>query len=122
MVGRVRHPQAAGAPSPWCDGARQALERRGAPWPAAAPCTFTASSPADPDTLAELAGQGAVFVASLEEVPDGATVLFPAHGVPAAVQTAAAARGLEIIDATCPLVTWRARRGGSSLSGATTSC
>jgi 4-hydroxy-3-methylbut-2-enyl diphosphate reductase len=60
----------------------------------------------DPDSLAALAGQGAVFVGSLDEVPAGSTVLFPAHGVAAEVRPAAAARGLEIIDATCPLVAW----------------
>ena len=105
VVGRVRHPQAAGRAEPVVRrrgaGARR---RRGAPWTAAAPCTSTASWPADPDALAELAGQGALFVTSLDEVPDGATVVFPAHGVPAGVRAAAAARGLEIIDATCPLV------------------
>jgi 4-hydroxy-3-methylbut-2-en-1-yl diphosphate reductase len=49
---------------------------------------------------------GAVFTDSLDEVPDGATVVFPAHGVAAAVQAEATARGLEVIDATCPLVAW----------------
>jgi 4-hydroxy-3-methylbut-2-enyl diphosphate reductase len=57
-----------------------------------------------PDALGELAKQGALFVRSLDEVPDGAAVLFPAHGVPAEVRAEAEARGLEVIDATCPLV------------------
>ena len=48
---------------------------------------------------------GAVFVDELDEVPDGATVIFSAHGVSKAVQAAAERRGLEVFDATCPLVT-----------------
>lgn len=48
---------------------------------------------------------GAVFVDSIEEVPEGATVLFSAHGVSPAVRVAAKARNLTAIDATCPLVT-----------------
>ncbi|HUG98677.1 MAG TPA: 4-hydroxy-3-methylbut-2-enyl diphosphate reductase [Gammaproteobacteria bacterium] len=48
---------------------------------------------------------GAVFVEELDEVPDGATVIFSAHGVPKAVQAEAERRGLEVFDATCPLVT-----------------
>jgi 4-hydroxy-3-methylbut-2-enyl diphosphate reductase len=48
---------------------------------------------------------GAVFVAELDEVPDGATVIFSAHGVSRAVQEEAGRRGLNVFDATCPLVT-----------------
>ena len=48
---------------------------------------------------------GAVFVDELDEVPDGATVVFSAHGVSTAVEEEAARRGLEVFDATCPLVT-----------------
>jgi 4-hydroxy-3-methylbut-2-en-1-yl diphosphate reductase len=54
------------------------------------------------DRLREL---GAVFVDELDEVPDGATVIFSAHGVSRAVQAEAERRGLEVFDATCPLVT-----------------
>ncbi|MCW9024116.1 MAG: 4-hydroxy-3-methylbut-2-enyl diphosphate reductase [Gammaproteobacteria bacterium] len=49
--------------------------------------------------------KGAVFVEELNEVPDGATVIFSAHGVPKSVQEEAGARGLKVYDATCPLVT-----------------
>ena len=52
-----------------------------------------------------LEGRGAVFVEELEEVPEGATVVFSAHGVSPAVHAEAAERGLKTIDATCPLVT-----------------
>jgi 4-hydroxy-3-methylbut-2-enyl diphosphate reductase len=48
---------------------------------------------------------GAVFVDELDQVPDGATVIFSAHGVPRAVQQEARRRGLNVFDATCPLVT-----------------
>jgi 4-hydroxy-3-methylbut-2-enyl diphosphate reductase len=49
--------------------------------------------------------KGAVFVEELEEVPDGATVIFSAHGVSRAVRKEAEGRGLRVFDATCPLVT-----------------
>ena len=48
---------------------------------------------------------GAVFVEELDEVPDGATVIFSAHGVSRAVQQEAERRRLDVFDATCPLVT-----------------
>ena len=48
---------------------------------------------------------GALFVEELDEVPDGATVLFSAHGVSRAVQIEAERRALAVFDATCPLVT-----------------
>ncbi|MBL8650195.1 MAG: 4-hydroxy-3-methylbut-2-enyl diphosphate reductase [Sphingopyxis sp.] len=51
-----------------------------------------------------LKAQGAIFVESLEQVPDGVPVVFSAHGVPKAVPAKAEARGLDYIDATCPLV------------------
>ncbi|MCL6697883.1 4-hydroxy-3-methylbut-2-enyl diphosphate reductase [Sphingomonas sp. NSE70-1] len=51
-----------------------------------------------------LRGMGAVFVKELDEVPDGRPVVFSAHGVPKVVPATAAARGLDYLDATCPLV------------------
>ncbi|MGA2023329.1 MAG: 4-hydroxy-3-methylbut-2-enyl diphosphate reductase [Steroidobacteraceae bacterium] len=48
---------------------------------------------------------GAVFVQELDQVPDGSTVIFSAHGVPTAVEHEAIRRGLQVFDATCPLVT-----------------
>jgi 4-hydroxy-3-methylbut-2-enyl diphosphate reductase len=53
----------------------------------------------------ELREAGAVFVEELDEVPQGARAIFSAHGVAPAVRKQAKERGLEIIDATCPLVT-----------------
>lgn len=51
-----------------------------------------------------LKAKGAVFVKELDEVPDGAPVIFSAHGVPKAIPATAEARGLDWLDATCPLV------------------
>src|SRR3954449_10540010 len=53
----------------------------------------------------ELREAGAVFVEELDEVPSGARAIFSAHGVAPSVRKQAADRGLEVIDATCPLVT-----------------
>jgi 4-hydroxy-3-methylbut-2-enyl diphosphate reductase len=52
-----------------------------------------------------LRGRGAVFVDELDEVPDGATVIFSAHGVSRVVREVAEKRGLRVFDAICPLVT-----------------
>jgi 4-hydroxy-3-methylbut-2-enyl diphosphate reductase len=53
----------------------------------------------------DLRAKGAVFVEDLDEIPQGSTVIFSAHGVSKAVQRDASARGLKVFDATCPLVT-----------------
>ncbi len=52
-----------------------------------------------------LRAQGAIFIDDLDAVPDGATLVFSAHGVPQSVRNEARARGLRVFDATCPLVT-----------------
>ncbi|MDR1062470.1 MAG: 4-hydroxy-3-methylbut-2-enyl diphosphate reductase [Azoarcus sp.] len=52
-----------------------------------------------------LRARGAVFIETLDEVPDGGTVIFSAHGVPLSVRREAVRRGLRVFDATCPLVT-----------------
>jgi 4-hydroxy-3-methylbut-2-enyl diphosphate reductase len=52
-----------------------------------------------------LQNRGAIFVDEIDEVPEGATVVFSAHGVAPSVHQEAAARELRTIDATCPLVT-----------------
>ena len=51
-----------------------------------------------------LKAKGAIFVEELDEVPDGAPVIFSAHGVPKVIPETATARGLDWLDATCPLV------------------
>jgi 4-hydroxy-3-methylbut-2-enyl diphosphate reductase len=53
----------------------------------------------------DLRAKGAVFVEELDQVPNGGTVIFSAHGVSQAVRHEAEARGLKVFDATCPLVT-----------------
>ena len=53
----------------------------------------------------DLAKKGAIFVNELDEVPEGARVIYSAHGVSPAVKQRAKERGLKVIDATCPLVT-----------------
>ena len=55
--------------------------------------------------VADLRERGAVFVEDLAEAPDGSVLVFSAHGVPPSDRAAARARGLRVIDATCPLVT-----------------
>jgi 4-hydroxy-3-methylbut-2-enyl diphosphate reductase len=55
--------------------------------------------------VSDLKAKGAIFVDELAEVPSGATVIFSAHGVSRAVREEAEARGLNVFDATCPLVT-----------------
>ncbi|MDM4764604.1 4-hydroxy-3-methylbut-2-enyl diphosphate reductase [Pelomonas sp. SE-A7] len=53
----------------------------------------------------DLKARGAIFIEDLAEVPAGATLVFSAHGVSQAVRKEAAARGFQVFDATCPLVT-----------------
>ena len=55
--------------------------------------------------VSTLEARGAIFVSETDEVPEGALVIFSAHGVSPAVHEAAAQRNLKTIDATCPLVT-----------------
>jgi 4-hydroxy-3-methylbut-2-enyl diphosphate reductase len=59
---------------------------------------------AGPAALDHLAATGVRTVRDLDEVPDHAQVVFPAHGVPLGVRVEAAARGLTVLDGTCPLV------------------
>lgn len=54
--------------------------------------------------VSDLEARGAVFVQELDEVPDGATVVFSAHGVAPDVREVARSRGMNVVDATCPLV------------------
>lgn len=53
----------------------------------------------------DLRNKGAIFIEELDDVPEGNTVIFSAHGVSKSVQAEAAARNLKVFDATCPLVT-----------------
>ena len=92
------------APSPWCDGAQRALAMAGRAADGRRTVHVYGQLAGSPESVAELGSRGAVFISSLAEVPAGGTVIFPAHGGPAEARAEAAARGLEVIDATCPLV------------------
>jgi 4-hydroxy-3-methylbut-2-enyl diphosphate reductase len=59
----------------------------------------------NPIVVSDLRAKGAVFVETLDEVPSGSVVIFSAHGVAPDVYEQAETRGLNVIDATCPLVT-----------------
>ena len=93
------------APRASCAGVQRAveivergLEERGAPIYVRKQIVHNAF------VVGELEKRGAVFVEELDEVPTGATVIFSAHGVSPAVRREADERGLDVIDATCPLV------------------
>ncbi|MFM8845737.1 MAG: 4-hydroxy-3-methylbut-2-enyl diphosphate reductase [Gammaproteobacteria bacterium] len=55
--------------------------------------------------VGDLAARGAIFVENIDDIPEGSVTVFSAHGVATAVVEAAARRKLQVIDATCPLVT-----------------
>ncbi len=93
------------APRSFCAGVDRAieivelaLEQRGAP------VYVRKQIVHNEHVVADLERRGAIFVEELDEIPAGATTVFSAHGVSPAVRTDAAERGLDVIDATCPLV------------------
>jgi 4-hydroxy-3-methylbut-2-en-1-yl diphosphate reductase len=93
------------SPRSFCAGVERAieiveltLERHGAPVYVRKQIVHNAT------VVADLERAGAVFVDELSEVPDGAMVVFSAHGVSPEVRQEAARRGLDAVDATCPLV------------------
>jgi 4-hydroxy-3-methylbut-2-enyl diphosphate reductase len=93
------------SPRGWCAGVERAvetvervLEQRGAPVYVRKQIVHNAH------VVRDLEARGAVFVDDVDEVPEGAPVVFSAHGIAPAVHAAAEARGLATIDATCPLV------------------
>ncbi len=97
------------ASSPWCSGAMRALD---AAWNAAAEAAgqgrvmhLYGDLAAPPEARADLAARGVTAATALDDMAAGDIVVIPAHGVPPAVLAEAAARGLTVIDATCPLVT-----------------
>ncbi len=92
-----------------------ALERRGAPVYVRHEIVHNRT------VVAGLKQKGAVFVDQLDEVPDGAVVIFSAHGVAKTVPAEAARRGLEWLDATCPLVS-KVHREAEAHHGAGRQC
>jgi len=94
-----------GGVSPWCEGAVRALEQaRETVMFTDGPVYVYGWLAASAQARDDLAASGAVFASSLSEVPDGSTLVIPAHGVPPAVLDEAARRDLRTVDATCPLV------------------
>jgi 4-hydroxy-3-methylbut-2-en-1-yl diphosphate reductase len=97
-------------PGPWCSGAARALRMAGrevaenAGPDGQSQVHVLGQLAGSPAEIAELRQRGAVFADSLDDIPAGGTVIFPAHGVAAAVRAEAAERGLNVVDATCPLV------------------
>jgi len=81
------------------DIAEQALERFGAPVYVFHEIVHNGH------VVRDLAERGAIFVDDIDVIPEGAVTIFSAHGVARSVVEAARARGLQVIDATCPLVT-----------------
>ncbi len=86
------------APRGFCAGVDRAIERYGAP------VYVRHEIVHNKFVVDSLKAKGAVFVEELDQVPDGVPVVFSAHGVPKLVPEAATARGLDWLDATCPLV------------------
>ncbi len=93
------------APRSFCAGVERAieivelaLEQRGAP------VYVRKQIVHNEHVVSGLERRGAVFVEELDEIPEGATTVFSAHGVSPAVRRDAQERGLDVIDATCPLV------------------
>ena len=94
------------SPRSFCAGVERAIEvvERSLEQRAAAPVYVRRQIVHNTHVVADLEARGAVFVDELDAVPDGATVVFSAHGVAPAVRDEAVRRGLDVIDATCPLV------------------
>lgn len=94
------------APRSFCAGVERAIEvveRALRQW--GAPIYVRKQIVHNTHVVADLEARGAVFVAEVDEIPDGATAVFSAHGVSPQVRAEADRRGLRVVDATCPLVT-----------------
>src|SRR5215212_5877535 len=94
------------APRGYCAGVDRAVQRVERALELHAPPVYVRKEIVhNKHVVEELRARGAVFVDEETEVPEGSTVVFSAHGVAPSVHANAAARGLQTIDATCPLVT-----------------
>ena len=91
-------------PHGFCSGVKGAVEKARRALSAGRPVWCLHELVHNGAVVDELRKRGMRFVESLEEVPEGETVLFSAHGVPPSMRAWAAARGLNVIDATCPFV------------------
>jgi 4-hydroxy-3-methylbut-2-en-1-yl diphosphate reductase len=104
-VERTRRDILVGSPTSFCTGVERAIETVRELLDRYGPPVYVRKEIVhNVHVLAELREQGAVFVNELDEVPGGAITVFSAHGVSPAVRESAAARGLRVVDATCPLV------------------
>jgi 4-hydroxy-3-methylbut-2-enyl diphosphate reductase len=105
--GRLAGPRSVvlAAPRSFCAGVERAIdivERALERYPA--PIYVRRQIVHNEHVVQDLERRGVVFVRELDEVPDGATVIFSAHGVGLDVRTEAEGRGMTVVDATCPLV------------------
>lgn len=91
-------------PHGFCSGVKGAVEKARRALSAGGPVWCLHELVHNKTVVGELKGLGMRFVESLSDVPDGGTILFSAHGVPPRVRAQAAARGMRVIDATCPFV------------------
>jgi 4-hydroxy-3-methylbut-2-enyl diphosphate reductase len=105
MPERVRGKVLLARPSGFCAGVDRAIDAvRGALAEHGRPVYVRGEIIHSEHVIAELEREGARFVASEEDVPEGAVCIFSAHGVAPSVRRGASRRGLRVIDATCPLV------------------
>jgi 4-hydroxy-3-methylbut-2-enyl diphosphate reductase len=94
------------APRGWCAGVERAVETVERALAQHGPPIYVRKQIVhNAHVVEELSARGAVFVDDVDEIPEGALVVFSAHGIAPAVRRGAAARRLRTIDATCPLVT-----------------
>jgi 4-hydroxy-3-methylbut-2-enyl diphosphate reductase len=94
------------APRGFCAGVVRAIDTVRAALRALHPPIYVLKQIVHNDrVVGDLAAEGAVFADTLDSVPDGAVLVFSAHGVPPSVREEAARKQLHVIDATCPLVT-----------------
>jgi 4-hydroxy-3-methylbut-2-en-1-yl diphosphate reductase len=104
------------AGSPWCSGAVRALDAARSTVIDQAHCGravhIYGDLAAPPESADELAARGTGRISSLADIPQGDIVIFPAHGVAPDVRTAAAERGITVVDATCPLVAHAQEQAG----------
>jgi 4-hydroxy-3-methylbut-2-enyl diphosphate reductase len=92
------------ATDPTCSGERAALAQARAALSGDGPVYVYGQLTRNRHVSDDLRQQGAIFASSLDEIPDGSVIMFSAHGVPLSIRAEAAARGMRVIDATCPLV------------------
>ena len=105
MHSRPEHPLLLAGPRGFCAGVIRAIETVRVALEKLGPPVYVRKEIVhNRHVVDELAAEGAIFVDTLDPVPDGAVLVFSAHGVPPSVREEAEQRHLRVIDATCPLV------------------